>query len=162
MVLDFFLSIVYAYGYLGVFLVSFIGSSTIFLILPSDIVIFIAGALLNPFLVGIIGGVGEALGETTGYFLGLGGRKILDKKYKKDVRKWEKMFKKYGGFFIIILFAATPLPDDIVGIIGGTLKYPLKKFLLASIIGKIIMGLILAYGGFYGINWIKEVFSPFS
>ncbi len=162
MVVEFFLYLAQTYGYLGVFLVSMIGSSTIIFILPTDIIVFAAGAILNPFLVGIVAGLGEAIGEVVGYVLGLGGRKIIDKKYKKDIKKWEKRFKKYGGFLIIVLFAATPLPDDIVGIIGGALKYPFKKFLLASFIGKTIMALALAYAGFYGINWVLSVFSPFS
>ncbi|NIM46652.1 MAG: hypothetical protein GTN40_00625 [Candidatus Aenigmarchaeota archaeon] len=158
MILEFFTSLVQTYGYLGVFLVSLIGSSTIIFILPTDIIVFAAGAILDPLLVGILAGLGEAIGEIVGYVLGLGGRKIINKKYKKDIKKWEKKFKKYGGFFIIVLFAATPLPDDIVGIIGGTLRYPFKKFLLASFIGKTIMALVLAYGGFYGINWILQFF----
>ncbi len=158
----FFISLMKTYGYLGIFLVNLIGSSTIIFPLPSSIVTFTAGAVLNPFFVGLFSGLGSAIGEFTGYALGFGGRKVIEKKYKKDIKKTERLFQKYGGFLIIVLFAATPLPDDVVGIIGGTLKYPLKKFFIASLIGKTILNLILAYGGFYGINWILNVFSPFS
>jgi len=112
---------------------------------------------LNPLLVGLIAGLGAAIGEFTGYGLGLGGRKVIEKKYKKDIEKVEKLFQRYGGFLIIVLFAATPLPDDIVGLLGGTLRYSLKKFFIASLIGKIILNLALAYAGFYGLNWILSV-----
>ena len=61
-------------------------------------------------------------------------------------------------FPVLILFAATPLPDDVLGILGGAISYPLKKFLLASFIGKAIMNIALAWGGFYGINWVLQVF----
>lgn len=155
-----FVSLIRQYGYLGLFLVSFIGSSTIFFVIPTDIAVFTAGAFLNPFVVGVVGGLGKTLGETIGYALGLGGRKIIERRYKKEIKEWEKSFRKHGGFFIILFFAMTPLPDDIVGIIGGTLKYPFKKFFIASLIGKIILTLALSYAGFYGMGWFLNVFAP--
>ncbi len=147
-------SLLYTHGYLGVLIASFVGSSTIILPLPGAAVIFAAGGFLDPFWVGVFGALGSMLGELIGYVLGLGGRKVIDRRFKKDVTRWEKAFKKHGGFAIIILFAATPLPDDIVGIIGGALKYPIGKFMLASFIGKLILSLVLSYAGFYGVNWI--------
>jgi membrane protein DedA with SNARE-associated domain len=117
---------------------------------------------LDPFLLGLVGGLGAALGEFTGYGIGFGGRKLIEKKWKKDMNKTEKLFQKYGGFLIILLFAATPLPDDIVGILGGSLGYPAKKFFVATLIGKIILHWILAYGGFYGVNWVLDMFASFS
>jgi len=162
MFLDFFMSLMETYGYFGIFLISLTEASTIIFPLPFSIVIFTAGAILNPFFVGLSAGLGAAIGEFTGYALGLGGRKVIEKKWKKDIRKVEKLFQKYGGFLVIVLFAATPLPDDVVGILGGTLKYPIKKFFIAAFVGKLILNLALAYGGFYGINWVLSVFSPFA
>jgi membrane protein YqaA with SNARE-associated domain len=158
MVLEIFDVLVSSYGYFGVFLVSLLGSASIFFPLPSTFVVFGAALFLDPLLLGLVGGLGAAIGEFTGYVIGAGGGKIIKRKWKKDFKKAEKMFQKYGGFFIITLFAATPLPDDIVGILGGTLRYPLKKFFVATLIGKIILHLFLAYAGFYGINWVLEVF----
>ena len=145
-----------AYGYLGIFLISLIGSATIFLPLPSAIFVFAAGAFLNPFLVGLLAGLGSAIGEFTGYALGLGGRKIIKKKWKKEIKKIEGLFQNYGGFLIILIFAATPLPDDITGIVAGILRYPIKKYFIASLIGKIVLNLVLAYAGFYGTKWILQ------
>jgi membrane protein YqaA with SNARE-associated domain len=160
MFLDIFTSLMKTYGYFGLFLINLIGSSTIIFPLPSAAFVFAAGAFLNPILVGLSSGLGAAIGEFTGYALGLGGRKVIEKKYRKWIKKIEKLFQKYGGFWIIILFAATPLPDDITGIVAGTLKYPLKKFFIASFIGKTILSLALAYGGFYGIGWVLQYFGP--
>lgn len=151
-------SLITSYSYLGLFISSLIGSGSIILPLPSAAMIFAAGNFLNPFLVGIVAGLGSALGEVFGYLIGLGGRKVIDKKTKKDVKKWDKYFKKHGGFFIIFLFAVTPLPDDIAGIMAGMLNYPFEKFFIASLIGKIILSLVLAYAGFYGIGWIMQYF----
>jgi len=159
---DFFVSLMEKYGYFGIFLISLTEASTIIFPLPFSIIIFGAGSVLNPLLVGLSAGLGAAIGEFTGYALGFGGRKVIEKKYKKDIEKTEKLFQKYGGFLVIVLFAATPLPDDIVGLLGGTLKYPLKKFFIAALIGKIILNLALAYAGSLGIKWVLSVFSPFS
>jgi len=163
-VLDFFISLMQTYGYFGIFLISIIESSTIIFPLGFAVVIFTSPTLLglNPLLVGLSAGAGAAIGEFTGYAIGFGGRKVIEKKWKKDIKKAEKLFQKYGGFWVILLFAATPLPDDIVGILGGSLKYPLKKFFLASLIGKIILNLALAYAGFYSISWILNMPAPFS
>jgi membrane protein YqaA with SNARE-associated domain len=158
MVFDVFVSLVTTYGYLGIFLVSLIGSSTIILPLPSAILVFTSATILNPFLLAVSAAFGCAIGELTGFALGTGGRKIIERRWKKYIKKTEKLFEKYGGFWIVIFFAATPLPDDIVGVVAGTLKYPLKKFFLASFIGKLILNLILAYGGFYGLNWVLGYF----
>jgi len=158
MFLDIFASLIKTYGYFGLFLANLMATSTIVIPLPVAIVVFAAGALMNPFLVGLSSALGATLGELTGYALGVGGRKVIEKKWKKWIKKIEILFQKYGGFWVIMLFAATPLPDDIVGIVGGTLDYPVKKFFVASFIGKLILNLALAYGGFYGIDWILKSF----
>ncbi len=160
MVLDFFMSLLENYGYLGIFMVNLIANLTIIFPLPSSILVFGAGAVLNPFLVGLFAALGSAIGEFSGYALGLGGRKVIERKWKKWVERAETWFQKYGAFWIIIFFAATPFPDDIVGVLSGTLRYPFKKFFIACFIGKLILNLVLAYAGFYGINWILGVLSP--
>jgi membrane protein YqaA with SNARE-associated domain len=162
MVIEIFNALVGTYGYLGVFLVSMLGSATIFLPLPSTFVVFFSAAFLNPLLLGLVGGLGAAIGELTGYVLGFGGKKLIERKWKKKLVETEKLFQKHGGFLIILIFAATPLPDDIVGLLGGSLGYPVKRFFLATLIGKIILHLILAYGGYYSLNWVLEVFASFS
>lgn len=97
MILDVF-SFLAGYGYLGIFLISLISSSTIIFPIPSAAFVFAAGAFLNPFLVGLSAGIGAAIGELTGYVLGIGGRKTVGKKWRKQIDKVEKLFQKYGGF----------------------------------------------------------------
>ena len=96
------------YGYLGAFLVGFMGSATVFLPIPSYAVVFIAATNLNPFLLGIIAGVGASVGELVGYSLGRGGRRVIEKRnhITKDLNNLEKMFQKYGGFFTIIFMVS--------------------------------------------------------
>ncbi len=142
------------WGYLGVFMVSMVSSASIILPVPYFVLVFAAGAVLNPFFVGIAGGLGSAIGELTGYAVGFGGKQALNKKHKKLLERTEAWAEKHGFFAVMILFAATPLPDDIVGILGGALGYSIRKFFIASLIGKLILNIALAFGGFYGYAWL--------
>ena len=147
-----------AFGYLGIFLVSFIGTITIFLPLPSFAVIFAAGAVFNPWAVGIIAGIGAGIGEVTGYAVGRGSRELIKKKYARHLKRAKAWTRKRGVFPVIIFFAATPLPTDVIGILAGVIHYDIKKFLFASIIGKIIQSLVLAWAGFYSLEIILPLF----
>ena len=144
------------WGYIGIFLISLIGAATILLPLPSLLFVFIMGAELNPIFIALFASVGAAIGEFTGYALGYGGSALSEKnkKWKKEIEKTEKLFQKYGGFWVIVFVGATPLPDDVAGIVAGLLKYPPKHFFIASFIGKMILHLIVALAGFYSMSWV--------
>ncbi len=159
MVSEILIGLVTSFGYLGVFVSSLIGSASIILPVPSFFVIFFAGTILNPAAVGIIGGIGAAIGEMTAYAAGYGGRALIDRKKAvsgKHLNHVEKLFKKYGGVLIIFIFAVTPLPDDIIGLFCGAIKYNPKKFIIVSAAGKIILYLFLAYAGFYGWDMVSK------
>lgn len=145
------------FSYLGVIVVSAISSASIIFPLPGFAVVFTLGSIMNPLLLGITAGVGAAIGELTGYLIGLGGGKLILKKRAKKIAEIQNMFNKYRGRIVIFIFALTPLPFDIVGIFCGTIKYDLKKFFIALLAGKIIRFIILAYAGFYSINWITNL-----
>lgn len=154
----FLLDLVNTFGLLGVFLGSLIGSASILFPVPSFIFVITAGTIMNPLLVGIVAGFGAAMGEMVGYAVGLGihhGHKRIRKKRTgkgeplKIIKSW---FRRKLGFYIILLFAASPLPDDVIGIFCGIIRYDARKFFLAMLIGKIALGLFLAYAGFYGLR----------
>jgi len=146
-----------ATGYFGIFIVSLIGSASIILPIPFIVVVFSAGALLNPLLVGLSAGAGAAIGELSGYGVGYGAQTLITK-HKKWFELAESWFQKHGGFLVIFIFAATPLPFDIVGLMSGAMKYPVKRFFIATLLGKIVANLIVAYAGFYSLNWILGFF----
>ena len=82
-------------------------------------------------------------------------KKAKQNKYYKIVKSW---FSKKRGPAIIFIFALTPLPDDVVGVVCGAIKYDVKKFFLATLAGKIILHVALAYAGLYGIDIIRSIF----
>jgi len=144
--------------YPGIFLISLVGSASVIFPLPSFIVIFTFGGTLNPWLVGLVAGLGSALGELTGYVIGRGGKKLIKKKHENMLKQAKAWMERHGAFFMIVLFALTPLPDDVIGIVCGMINYDVKRFFLASLIGKITMCLFIAWGGFFGVNWVLGVF----
>lgn len=146
------------WGYLGVFIVSLISSSSVLFPLPGFIVIFTFGAVFNPFLVALFGALGATTGSITGYLVGLGGKEILKNKYGKKLKKIKKEFAKYKGPLWIIVLNASPLPEDIVSIFCGVIKYDFRKFIIATFIGQMILCLILAYSGFYSVHWVLDYF----
>ena len=66
------------WGYVGAFLAELGNSVAIIFPTPGPAYTFAMGATLNPFQVGLVGGVGAALGELSGYYLGLKGRHLIE------------------------------------------------------------------------------------
>lgn len=138
------------FGYIGLFVINAFSSATILLPLPSIATVFIGGSIWNPLSVAIISGIGSSVGELIGFFLGYGGRGIIDHLDGKEIywlKKFEKWFKK-SGFITIFILAAIPEPFfDVVGILAGTLNYPVWKFFLATAMGRTFRNIIIAWLG---------------
>lgn len=135
-------------GYLGIFIVNFASSATLFFPLPGVATAFFGGAIWNPFLVGVVSGAGATLGETLGYLLGYGGRVAFSSwEKKKWFQKIEDYFHK-GAFWTVFIFALIPFPlFDIIGLIAGTLNYSLWKFTMATLVGRCIRNIFIAWSG---------------
>ena len=144
------------YGYLGIFLVSFLGASSIVLPIPYTILIIYFGSQWDPLLVALAGGAGSAVGELFGYLLGYYGRTVVSEENKKKMNYILKIFSRYGAF-TIFLFALTPLPDDLLFIPLGIMRYSFLKAFVPSLLGKLLMCLILAYGGYFSIGIIEDL-----
>jgi len=147
----------FQFGYLGVFIISFIGSVSVIFPVPYTLAIFVLGSMLDPFFVAVSGGLGAALGEFSGYTLGYYGRKIVKKERRRKMDFMAKLFGRYGSI-TIFLFALTPLPDDLLFIPLGIMRYPILKAFVPALLGKILMTFILAYSGQQSIELIKSIF----
>jgi len=155
MVLDAVIALAYQFGYLGIFLAALIGSASIIFPLPASLITFTFGALLNPLLVGLAAGVGSAIGELTAYAAGFAGAKVFKKKRREQksvfaaLKRW---FSSRRAFLVIVVFSFVPFAFDIVGLFCGAVRYNIKKFFLATLIGKILVNLLIAYAGYYGLT----------
>lgn len=142
------------YGYVGVFVMSLVGSATIIFPVPYFIVIFGLATTLNPVLLAVAAGVGSAIGEFTGFYLGHYSKKML-KSQKKWLSLTEKWFKR-NGFLTLVFLAAAPLPTDIGGIVAGMANYGRWKFLCAMLIGKMVKFAVVVYAGYYSLSSIMQ------
>jgi len=142
------------YGLLGVFLISFVGNAIPYATVPYLAVIAaLAGqkglTLWDAVLWSVVGGLGAALGKVVVYLTGLGTSELLPERVRKNFEIFSKIAQR-GIFIAIFLFAALPLPDDVLYIPLGVAKYPLHKFFIAVWLGKtIITFMSIAFGNAY-------------
>ena len=132
---------------------------SIFVPIPYTVVIFILGGQpsFDPFLIAVAAGAGAAIGEFSGYLIGVGGRKVISSRYKKRIEFLTKLFKKYGPIAIFV-FALTPLPDDLLFIPLGVMRYSLIRAFVPAILGKFFSNLIIAYSGRLSLEIVSILF----
>ena len=139
-------------------MVSFLGTASIVFPIPYTLLIFWLGYYgYDPLLLTISGGLGSAVGELSGYVLGYYGRKVLSEQRRRKMNYLLRLIGRYGpiAFFI---FALTPLPDDLLFIPLGVLRYNLIKAFIPSFLGKLLMCYIVAYSGRVGGESILAIF----
>jgi uncharacterized membrane protein YdjX (TVP38/TMEM64 family) len=138
-----------SYGYFGIFLINAIGAASILLPSPAAASTVGGGALLDDFLgipawfwVGIVAGLGEAIGEFSGYAAGYGGRVIVeDKPSYIRIAKW--MEKR--GAATMFLMSTIPNPFfDVAGLAAGAVRMPMKTFFFSVLAGKTLKNMWLA------------------
>ncbi len=134
------------YGYLGVFAASLAGSIIPFLPVPYLIVVVLLSGRLDPLALGVVAGVGGALGKTTSYLLGRWGFSLSTRKTQQNLEFMGHVVRKYGDLGVFF-FAVSPLPDDLYMIPIGMFKFPYWRFLLANAAGKVILSTAVAYFG---------------
>ena len=139
-----------SYGYIGIFVLSFLAYATVFLPAPGVAVVFAFGAIYNPFILALVAGSGAALGEFVGYLAGYSGQGLAEK--TKIYERLEGWMRK-NGFLTVFVMSAIPNPVfDMAGVIAGVLKMPVVKFLTACWFGEVIKMLIFSFAGSAVIN----------
>ncbi len=144
------------YGVLGVFLVSFLGNCIPYSTIPYIIFITIYASTVKSVwihvAVTLAGGLGAALGKLVVYYTARAARRILPNEVKESM----ELFAKYAGkstFYAVLLFAALPLPDDVLYVPLGLSRYNPVKFFIALFIGKtIITGASVLLGIAFGYS----------
>jgi membrane protein YqaA with SNARE-associated domain len=133
------------YGYPAIFLVSLLGNLSVIFPAPSYIVVFAASSTLDPIAVGIIAGLGAALGETTGYIAGASGKGVVEN--RPIYQRIQGAVDKWGVWIIFLLGVVPNFFFDIGGMVAGATRMSLWRFLLAAWLGKSIRLTIVAMTG---------------
>ena len=143
------------WGYLGVFLVTFVATASFILPIPYLLIVARAAFYLDPLMVTLVAGLAGALGELTGYIIGASGRDLFPKGALFDkANHWMVTY----GFWCVAFFAFVPNPVfDAIGFAAGVLRYPLWKFVLACFLGKSLKFLLAAESHVI-LHWTCMVF----
>jgi len=105
--------------------------------------------------------ISNTIGDMLDYVIGLGSEKVLERDDPELQNRWAKLILKKPKIipWVITLFAVTPLPDSLLLVPLGFIKYPAKKTIFAMFLGKIVMMGITALAGIFGITWILDIVS---
>jgi len=152
------MELVTVYGYWGAFAVCILGNFSIIIPIPFALIVYAFGSTLNPLLLGLVSGLGSTIGEMVSYFLGWGGRKMIESRYGSRLDAVEKLIDRYGAL-TVFLVALLPIPDDLLLIPLGMMKYDIKKTFIAMLLGKTIMCILLAYAGAFSFSYLRDIFA---
>jgi len=146
-------------GYLGILIVSFVGSLIPFIPIPYFPLLITASfnSNFNPHLIALVSTAGVVAAKTIIFFASYYGRKVLSDKTKHRMLPLQRLVSRYGwpGAFIA---AATPVPDDLVYIPLGLAKYSPWKFVTATFAGKFVMNEAIVWSSiFLGRPFVESV-----
>ena len=152
-------------GYPGAFVVSLLGNATILVPFPYIAVIFFLGGatvgnvgtfIFDPWILGILSGIGATLGEMTGYVLGWYGSRYVNQEQANGFLDFANRHPRLTPFVVWFL-AATPLPDDMLVVPLGVAKYSWRNVLIPQLIGKTMFLMAIAWAGRIGLAIFQSI-----
>ena len=115
---------------------------------------------VNPIWLGVVAGAGSAVGELSGYRLGVYCRVALAG--TRLDRFLNKYMRRYGGGIIFASALIPFIPVDAAGLMAGSTRYPVSKFLLYLSLGKIPMTVAVLYLSVKAFDWAEPFIKWFS
>jgi len=146
-------------GYIGLALVSFIGSLIPFVPVPSFILLatMSVGEQFDLHILALVSAFTATIAKQIIFYASYGGRRMISEKTKKRMKPFQKLVKRYGGAAAFVA-AATPIPDDMVYIPLGLAKYNPKRFFVATLSGKIVLCYIIVLISHYtGLSILEPI-----
>ncbi len=150
-------------GYAGVFLANLASTATLFIPVPgltaaAQALIVSSAQILNPFWVGVVGGLGMAIGEVTAYVAGMATALIVREEEITAPRRLQPLIDRVtrsvnwlmARYGMPTLFVLSAIPNPIFEVAGwtaGATRFSFLKFLASVTPGKITRGIFLAYLG---------------
>ena len=135
-------------GYLAVFLSTLVAGMAV-MVPGVNVVVFVAGRSMDPILVALIGGLGSALGESTGYLGGRATRNLVSERQLES--RWAKrvtaLVRRNAFLTILVLAFASVVLADVAGLVAGRVGYSYRGFFVATFVGKSLRFLLVALLG---------------
>ncbi len=151
-------------GYTSVFLMNLASTATFYFPVPG--LTAAAQALIStegdsarfPWLVGVLGGAGMAVGEVTAYYAGMLGAELVrgrelpgPKRFhgamQRAINGVNWLMKRWGMLTLFVLSAIPNPLFEVAGLTAGSVRMQFRRFIISVTGGKIVRGLLLAYYG---------------
>ena len=131
-------------GLLILFGLAALSTATLILPAPGLALTAVAGAAGDPIVVGVVAGLGQAVGELTGYVAGRSGRSLIpDTAASARLEDWLRR----RGMIVIFVLALVPNPlFDLAGIAAGVVRIRVTRYLAAAAAGKVLKNMLVAGG----------------
>lgn len=153
-------------GYLSLIIVNFIGSLVPFVPLPGFLLLatMSVGDKFDLHILALSSAIAATAAKQIIFFISYEGRRIIKQSTRERMRPFERLVKKYGAAAAFIA-AATPIPDDLVYIPLGLAKYDPKRFLMATLAGKLVLSYAIVFVSHYlGLSiiepYVEDMDSP--
>jgi membrane protein DedA with SNARE-associated domain len=151
-------------GLASVFLTNLVSTATLFVPVPGItaaanlLIIAEAERSRHPWLIGVTGGAGMAIGEFTAYYAGAAGAhaarrhqlRVPGRMRPAAERIWRAVQALMHRWGALTLFVLAAIPDpffEIAGVTAGSVGMPVRRYFIAVLAGCIVRGLTLAYAG---------------
>ena len=146
------------YGYIGILIIAFISGFNLFIPVPAVafIPLFLESGLNFLIIISLVT-LGVTLADSIAYWIGRLGHTIFFKLDSKVFNIIQNLREKYhrAPFIILFLFAAfMPLPNEILVIPLGAMKYSFKYIFLSVLAGNFLFNFLYTMG-------IIEIFNKF-
>ena len=141
-------------GYPSIFVLNFMAAFSMVVPIPAIATVCAGGVILIPVVVAMVAGTAETLGEMSGYALGYTGRGVIEKRKVYVVAR--DMMERRGS---LMLFIGAMIPNpffDVLGVVAGSLRFPIRRFLPPVWAGKVAKSLWVAYGCLYSIELVTD------
>ncbi len=103
---------------------------------------------LNPIVLGLIAGVGLAIGDGIMFYIGFRGRRLIKGRWEKKLERFSHMIQKKAGkaipFITYFYMGFTPFPNDILILGLAAIEYEPKKLYIPLILGDITFALLIS------------------
>ncbi len=150
------------YGYVGAFVISILGGSTIIIPVPMLAIVFALGGVLKyTWLLGLVTGLGETLGALTIYMTGYGGGAALYRSRHGRIQsaylRLMGLMERRGPLTLFILASVLNPFFYPAALAAGALRFGIKRYFLICWAGKTIKGFTVAYAGYWGLRGLLEM-----